>query len=169
MQVGQHGVGLGTVEIGKEISVQAYGVSGGELGRQGHAVRQVAGDGLGIDTYRCFINADGAAVGREQPGGNFNKGRFAAAIGAQQAHQFARLYGKIHAIQRGLFAVVFAQAVDFIYRFHCVTPFLMFRFPAAGSRPLLRSCPGHAFAAENPWPGWRRVCGAELAIRYRWL
>ena len=47
MQVGQHGVCLDFVKIGEEIRVQAYGIVGGELRRQGHTVRQIAGDGLG--------------------------------------------------------------------------------------------------------------------------
>ena len=42
----------------KKSRVQAYGIVGGELRWQGHMVRQIAGDSLGENADRNFINND---------------------------------------------------------------------------------------------------------------
>ena len=165
MQVGQQGVCLDFVKIGEEIRVQAYGIVGGELRRQGHTVRQIAGDGLGENADRNFINNDAARRGLQKPGRDFHKRCFAAAVGAKQANELARRDGKVHAVQRSGAAIALGQAA---YLINCIHGLLLFLVPAvrsraAGSRFRLRSGRGLASGAETPPQACRRADGARPA------
>ena len=117
-QVSQHSVGLDLVKIGEKVIVQAHGVSGCELSRQGHPIRQIAGDSLGVDTDGGLIDQHTARCGRKQPGRDFQQCGFAAAVGAQQPDQLAGRDGKLCAVQGGGAAIPFGQAVYLINSIH---------------------------------------------------
>ena len=85
-------------------------------------VRQVGNKGLGVRAGGHAGYLDAAGRGLQQAVGQLDEGGLAAAVGAQQAHDAAKIHMQIHAVQRGLvFVVALGQCFTGQNLTHCAS------------------------------------------------
>lgn len=95
------------VEVAEEIQQLGHVHPGGQIG----PLRQVGDDLLGLLAGGHPVNEDLPGGGGQQAVGQLDERGFAAAVGAQQPHDPARLNGQIHAAQRQSMPIAFGQAI----------------------------------------------------------
>ena len=111
VQVLEHLLRRVPAEVGIEVAVEVQQLPGGHPGGDAGALRQVAHKAVGCPARGGAADEDLSLAGGQQAVGQLDEGGLAAAVGAQQPHNPARLDGKAHLLQGWDFAVVLAQAV----------------------------------------------------------
>ena len=118
----QHLKGLGGVKVGVKIREHAHQLLYLHPVGQPVGVRQVGNKGLGVRAGGHAGYLDAAGRGLQQAVGQRDEGGLAAAVGAQQAHDAAKIHMQIHAVQRGLvFVVALGQCFTGQNLTHCAS------------------------------------------------